>query len=144
MTKIGEDTNVTLDLKTIGIIVGGAISLASMYFALKSDIAVAKELPKPEVSKIEWSYKDELVRSEISNTNETVEGLDNYKDYNIETLYMSKAPKRFKEIKYLPTIVLYNDGEEELRIESGITLKLPENWKEELNKHIEKLLSQRF
>tara|TARA_R100001510_G_C7638266_1_gene196113 strand:- start:864 stop:1166 length:303 start_codon:yes stop_codon:yes gene_type:complete len=76
MAKISEDTNVTLDLKTIGIIVGGAISLASMYFALKSDIAVAKELPKPEVSKIEWSYKDELVRSEISNTNEKVEGLE--------------------------------------------------------------------
>ena len=70
--------------------------------------------------------------------------LDDYKDYNIETLYMSKAPKRFKDIKYLPTIVLYNDGEEELRIESGITLKLPENWREELNEHIEELLSQRF
>ena len=43
---------------------------------MKSDIIVIKELPKPEVSKIEWSYKDELVRSEISNTNEKVEGLE--------------------------------------------------------------------
>jgi septal ring factor EnvC (AmiA/AmiB activator) len=74
--KLSEETEVKLDLKTIGIIVGGAISLASMYFALKSDIAMAKELPEPEVSKIEWSYKDELVRSEISNTNEKVEGLE--------------------------------------------------------------------
>ena len=44
MAKISEDTNVTLDLKTIGIIVGGAISLASMYFALKSDIAANKRI----------------------------------------------------------------------------------------------------
>ena len=36
MTKIGEDTKVTLDLKTIGMIVGFAISLSSMYFVLTS------------------------------------------------------------------------------------------------------------
>jgi len=74
--KISEETEVRLDLKTIGIIVGGVISLTSMYFVLKSDIALAMERPEPEVSKIEWSYKDELVRSEISNTNEKVQGLE--------------------------------------------------------------------
>jgi hypothetical protein len=76
MAKISEDTNVTLDLKTISMIVGFTISISSMYFVLKSDIARAMEEPKPEVSKIEWSYKDELVRSEISNTNEKVLGLE--------------------------------------------------------------------
>ena len=72
--------------------------------------------------------------------------LDNYKDYNVETLFMSKAKSKFDKnnIKYLPTIILYNDGEEELRIESGISLKLPDNWKEQLNEHIDLLLSQRF
>ena len=44
--QIGENTKVTLDLKTIGIIIGGAVSLATMYFTLKSDIALAKELPR--------------------------------------------------------------------------------------------------
>ena len=72
--------------------------------------------------------------------------LDNYKDYNVETLFISKAKSTFdkKKIKYLPTIILYNDGEEELRIESGISLKLPEYWKDQLNEHIDLLLSQRF
>lgn len=72
--------------------------------------------------------------------------LDNFRDYNIETLFMSKSKDAFNknDIKYLPTIVLYNDGEEELRIESGISLKLPDNWKEKLNEHIDLLLSQRF
>ena len=76
MAKISEDTNVTMDLKTISMIVGFTVSISSMYFVLKSDIARAMEEPKPEVSKIEWSYKDELVRSEISNTNEKVLGLE--------------------------------------------------------------------
>jgi len=63
--KISEETNVTLDLKTIGMIVGFAVSLASMYFALKADIAEAKELSEPEIQKIEFDYKDKLVRSTI-------------------------------------------------------------------------------
>ena len=37
-TKISEDTNVQLDLKTIGLIIGGTISLASMWFTLQGDI----------------------------------------------------------------------------------------------------------
>lgn len=70
--------------------------------------------------------------------------LEDYKDYNSKTYFISKSPDEFKNIKYYPTIVLYNDGEEELRIESDITLKLPANWKEQLNEHIDLLLSQRF
>ena len=70
--------------------------------------------------------------------------LEDYKDYNSKTYFVSKSPNEFKNIRYYPTIVLYNDGEEELRIESGISLKLPEDWKDQLNEHIDLLLSQRF
>jgi len=70
--------------------------------------------------------------------------LEDYKDYNSKTYFVSKSPDKFKNIRYYPTIVLFNDGEEELRIESGISLKLPEDWKEQLNEHIDLLLSQRF
>ena len=66
--------------------------------------------------------------------------LEDYKDYNSKTYFISKSPDEFKNIKYYPTIVLYNDGEEELRIESDITLKLPEDWKERLNEHIDYLV----
>ena len=72
--------------------------------------------------------------------------LDDYKDYNVETYYMSKSQKIFdkNEIQYLPTVILYNDGVEELRIEGNITLKLPEDWRQLINKHIDLLLEQRF
>ena len=64
-TKISEDTNVQLDLKTIGMIIGGAVMLAGTYFTLQAQIQEAKELPAPEVSQIEFQYKDELVRSTV-------------------------------------------------------------------------------
>tara|TARA_R100001440_G_scaffold335_2_gene1024 strand:- start:4539 stop:4868 length:330 start_codon:yes stop_codon:yes gene_type:complete len=72
--------------------------------------------------------------------------LDDYKDYNVETFYMSKSQKIFdkNKIQYLPTVILYNDGVEELRIEGNITLKLPEDWRQLINKHIDLLLEQRF
>ena len=50
--EISEKTKITLDLKTIGLIIGMVISLSSMYFIMQSDIALAKELPKPEISKM--------------------------------------------------------------------------------------------
>ena len=42
--QIGEDTKVTLDLKTIGMLLAGAVSLALMYFTLQADIALAKDV----------------------------------------------------------------------------------------------------
>ena len=73
--------------------------------------------------------------------------LNNYKDYNLQKFYIDKNPEILSDekIKYLPTIILYNDGEEILKIESDISLKLkPENWRDILQEHIEELLSQRF
>ncbi len=70
--EINENTKLTLDLKTIAIVVSFTITLASMWFTLKSDIALAKELPAPEVSKVEYNLKDQLVREQILETSEDV------------------------------------------------------------------------
>ena len=71
--EIGEKTKVTLDLKTIGMVVGFTISLSSMYFVMQADIARAMELPKPTISKTEWELKDELIRNTIMDTQDDVE-----------------------------------------------------------------------
>ena len=52
--EINEGTQVTLDLKTIALVITGAVSLAAMYFTLKTEIEVAKELPKPAISRTEY------------------------------------------------------------------------------------------
>jgi|TARA_R110002072_G_scaffold285879_1_gene450828 hypothetical protein len=73
--EIGEGTKVTLDLKTIGMIVGFTISLSSMWFILKADIARAMELPEPVIERVEYDLKDELIRQTIMDTQEDVESL---------------------------------------------------------------------
>jgi len=40
--QIGEDTKVTLDLKTIGIAAAGLAALIGMWFALQADIALGE------------------------------------------------------------------------------------------------------
>tara|TARA_B100001057_G_C22734401_1_gene905188 strand:- start:315 stop:599 length:285 start_codon:yes stop_codon:yes gene_type:complete len=76
MTKqIGEDTKVTLDLKTIGMAVAGIGTVVGMWFALQADIAEAKELPlpaEPEITRMEFDMKDQLVRQTIMTTQEDV------------------------------------------------------------------------
>ncbi len=71
--QIGEQTKVTLDLKTIGMIVGFVVSLSTMWFTLKADIALAMERPEPPIERVEYDLKDELVRETIMTTQEDVE-----------------------------------------------------------------------
>ena len=73
--QIGEETKVTLDLKTIGLIVGFVISLSTMWFTLQADIAQAMELPAPVIDRVEYDLKDELIRQTIMDTQEDVEML---------------------------------------------------------------------
>ena len=70
--QIGEDTKVTLDLKTLGMIGTGIAALVGMWFALQADIAEAKELPAPVIDRIEYDLKDELIRQTIMDTQEDV------------------------------------------------------------------------
>ena len=71
--EINESTQITLDLKTIALIVAGLVSLIGMWFALQKDIEEAKQLPAPEVSRTEYDLKDQLIRETIMNTQEKVE-----------------------------------------------------------------------
>tara|TARA_R110000796_G_scaffold238338_2_gene358676 strand:- start:1175 stop:1459 length:285 start_codon:yes stop_codon:yes gene_type:complete len=73
--QIGEKTEVTLDLKTIGLGVAGLGSLIAMWFALQADITLAKELPippDPEITRMEFDMKDQLVRQTIMTTQDDV------------------------------------------------------------------------
>ena len=92
--QIGENTKVTLDLKTIGIIVGGVISLASMYFVMQADIALAMTLPEPTISKTEWELKDELIRNTIMDTQDDVEEIKETLSKMDERLYEMQKDNR--------------------------------------------------
>ena len=54
-------------------IIGFTITLATMWFTLKADIALAMEKPEPPIDRVEYDLKDELIRETIMNTQEDVE-----------------------------------------------------------------------
>ena len=74
-TEIGKDTKVKLSLETIislGIVL---VTMTGMWFTLQADIADAKELPDPpapEVTRMEFDMKDQMIRNTIMNTQEDV------------------------------------------------------------------------
>tara|TARA_Y100000592_G_scaffold23342_2_gene36256 strand:- start:8290 stop:8577 length:288 start_codon:yes stop_codon:yes gene_type:complete len=86
-SEIGEDTKLTLDLKTIGIVITGAVSLAGLYFTLTAEIELAKELPEPELTRTEYDLKDQLIRETIENTAEQVQENSEKLDKIDEKLY---------------------------------------------------------
>lgn len=85
--QVSEKTQLTLDLKTIGIIISFVISLTTMWYAIQADIELAKKLPKPEVSRTEYDLKDQLIRETIINTQEQVEANGKKLDLIEQRLY---------------------------------------------------------
>ena len=74
--ELNEDTGFTISIKTL-IAVGFALSgIIGMWFALQADIAEAKELPKPDVTRMEFNMKDINVRNTIMETRDDVKKLE--------------------------------------------------------------------
>ena len=73
--ELNEDTSVQVSLKTlagIGVIMAAVIS---GWFVLQGDIAEAKKLPlpaDPEITRMEYDMKDQLIRQTIMSTQEDV------------------------------------------------------------------------
>ena len=69
-----------------------------------------------------------------------------FKSYNTHTFHITEKKKIFddEKIKYLPTIILYHNGDEVVRIESGISLKLPENTIKLIEKEIDLIIESKF
>ena len=77
MTKeLNEDTSFKLSIKTMIGIGVAMTTLISMWFMLQADIAEAKELPAPpdpEVTRMEFQMKDQMIRNTIMDTQKDVE-----------------------------------------------------------------------
>ena len=63
--NLTSDTKFSLSIKEIIAAAIGFSSLIGMYFTLQAQIQTAMELPKPEIQKVEFEYKDKLIRSTI-------------------------------------------------------------------------------
>ena len=79
MTKeLNEETSFKISIKTLAGIAALIFTLVGMWFTLQADIAEAKELPlplDPEITRMEFDMKDQLVRQTIMTTQEDVSEL---------------------------------------------------------------------
>ena len=85
--ELNEDTGFTVSIKTLAGIGVALATVIGMWFTLQADIAEAKELPlppDPEITRMEFDMKDQLVRQTIMSTQEDVkeikEKLDKLED----------------------------------------------------------------
>ena len=76
--ELNEDTSFKVSLKTLGGIGVLIFTLVGMWFTLQAEIAEAKELPlplDPEITRMEFDMKDQLVRQTIMTTQQDVSEL---------------------------------------------------------------------
>ena len=74
--ELNEDSGFKVSIKTLIAIGAAMATVISMWFMLQADIAEAKELPAPadpEVTRMEFDMKDQMIRNTIMTTQKDVE-----------------------------------------------------------------------
>jgi hypothetical protein len=73
--ELNEDSGFKVSIKTLIGIGAAMATVISMWFMLQADIQEARELPEPpspEITRMEFDMKDQLVRQTIMTTQEDV------------------------------------------------------------------------
>ena len=73
--ELNEDTGFNVSIKSLIAIGFAMATVIGMWFALQADIAEANELPTPpdpEVTRMEFDMKDQMIRQTIMTTQEDV------------------------------------------------------------------------
>ena len=74
--ELNEDTGFQVSIKSLIAIGFAMATIIGMWFALQADIAEAKELPappSPEVTRMEFDMKDQMIRNTIIDTQKDVQ-----------------------------------------------------------------------
>ena len=81
--ELNENLGFNVSVKTLAGIGAAMATIISMWFVLQADIAEAKALPiapDPEITRMEFDMKDQLIRQTIMSTQEDVSEIkDNMK-----------------------------------------------------------------
>ena len=73
--ELNEETGFNISIKTLGGIAALIAMMVGMWYTLQADITEAKELPlplDPEVTRMEFDMKDQMIRQTIMTTQEDV------------------------------------------------------------------------
>ena len=73
--QLDENSQIQISIKTLAVIAALIFTLVGMWFTIQADITEAKQLPlppDPEVTRMEFDMKDQLIRQTIMATQEDV------------------------------------------------------------------------
>jgi ribosomal protein S13 len=76
--ELNENTGFQVSIKTLIGIGAAMATIISMWFMLQADIAEAKTLPTPvdpEITRMEFDMKDQMIRQTIMTTQEDVKDI---------------------------------------------------------------------
>ena len=90
-TKISENTNIQLDLKTVVAIIMVTASFVGMYYTLQADIEEAKKLPPIEVTRLEYELKEEWNEKMILQLKDKVDMLEETSNILKEEIKITSA-----------------------------------------------------
>jgi len=88
--ELNEDTGFQISIKTLLGIGAAMATIISMWFMLQADIAEARTLPEapdPEVTRMEFDMKDQMIRQTIMTTQEDVKDIKNSLEKIEDKLY---------------------------------------------------------
>ena len=88
--ELDENTSFKVSIQTLIGIGFAMATIIGMWFALQADIAEAKELPAPpdpEVTRMEFDMKDQMIRNTIMETKSDVEEIKETLDKIEDKLY---------------------------------------------------------
>jgi predicted Mrr-cat superfamily restriction endonuclease len=89
--KIGEDTTIKIDLKTIVAIIMITSTFVGMYYTLQADIEVAKNEPKAAIERLEYDLKEEWNEQMILSLKERIEMLEEGQDLLREEIKITSS-----------------------------------------------------
>ena len=88
--ELNEDTGFNVSIKTLIAIGFVMATIIGMWFALQADIEEAKQLPEPlppDVTRMEFDMKDQMIRNTIITTQSYVEEIKETLEKIEEKLY---------------------------------------------------------
>ncbi len=105
--KIGENTEIKVDLKTIIAIVMITTTFVGMYYTLQADIEIAKSKPKPAIERLEYDLKEEWNEKMILGLKEQIDILEEKQDLLREEVKLTssmlkdgtEADNKFEELE---------------------------------------------
>jgi len=89
--KIGEDTAIKIDLKTIVAIIMITSTFVGMYYTLQADIEVAKNEPAAQIERLEYDLKEEWNEQMIMSLKERIEMLEEGQDLLREEIKITSS-----------------------------------------------------